>query len=86
MLQSLGVPPRVILLVCCDFLTLFACTLFVLCLRALWGGLDITSYGWMLSMLLLAPVMGHTVPLSTWPITLPPAVLRTLTLLDLIIT
>lgn len=58
MLRSLGVPPRVILLVCCDFLTLFACTLFVLCLRALWGGLDITSYGWMLSMLLLAPVMG----------------------------
>ena len=55
MLQSLGVPPRVILLVCCDFLTLFACTFFVLCLRALWGDLNITSYDWMLSMLLLAP-------------------------------
>lgn len=58
MLQSLGVPPRVILLVCCDFLTLFACTFFVLCLRALWGDLNITSYDWMLSMLLLAPFMG----------------------------
>lgn len=58
MLQSLGVPPRVILLVCCDFFTLCACTFLVLCLRALWGGLDVTSYGWMLSMLLLAPVMG----------------------------
>ena len=55
MLQSLGVPPRVILLVCCDFLTLFACTFFVLCLRALWGDLNITSYDWMLSMLLPAP-------------------------------
>ena len=58
MLQSLGVPLRVILLVCCDFLTLFACTFFVLCLRALWGDLNITSYDWMLSMLLLAPFMG----------------------------
>ena len=43
---------------CCDFLTLFACTFFVLCLRALWGDLNITSYDWMLSMLLLAPFMG----------------------------
>lgn len=58
LLQGLGLPPRVLLLVCSDFLTLFACTFLVLCLRTLWGGLDITSYGWMLSMLLLAPVMG----------------------------
>lgn len=58
MMQSLGIPPRVILLMCCDFLTLFLCTIVALCLRALGGGLDITSYGWMLSLLLLAPVMG----------------------------
>ena len=58
MLQGLGVPPRVVLLVLCDFLTLLACTLLLVCLRALWGGLDITSYGWMLSMLLVAPLMG----------------------------
>ena len=58
MLQGLGVPPRVVLLVLCDFLTLLACTLLFVCLRALWGGLDITSYGWMLSMLLVAPLMG----------------------------
>ena len=45
MLQGLGVPPRVVLLVLCDFLTLLACTLLLVCLRALWGGLDITSYG-----------------------------------------
>ncbi|WP_300718948.1 undecaprenyl-phosphate galactose phosphotransferase WbaP [uncultured Desulfovibrio sp.] len=57
-MQSLGILPRVILLMCCDFLTLFLCTLVALCLRALGGGLDITSYGWMLSLLLLAPVMG----------------------------
>ena len=44
MLQSLGVPLRVILLACFYFLTLFACTFFVLRLRALWGVLNITSY------------------------------------------